>query len=71
MLTSTATSCILNPEHLPRDPPGEQFNSISASPSSSHVVGGVDIRESSPGLAAGGSSSRICSQAPNGSADCS
>ena len=70
MLTSTATSCILNPEHLPRDPPGEQFNSISASPSFCLMVG-VNIRESSPGLAAGGSSSRICSQAPNGSADCS
>lgn len=70
MLTSTATSCILNPENPPRDPPGEQFNSISASPSLA-CVGGVDIRESSPGLAAGGSSSRICSQAPNGSADCS
>lgn len=70
MLTSTATSCILNPEHLPRDPPGEQFNSISASPSSACCWWG-GFRESSPGLAAGGSSSRICSQAPNGSADCS
>lgn len=71
MLTSAATSCILEPRASTSGPTrgAVQLNKRLAFFVADWV--GVNIRESSPGLAAGGSSSRICSQAPNGSSGCS